>query len=46
MMWGYQNAAGYGGAGFFGAVWFLMVLVVFIDLVLLGIWLWKNIGKK
>lgn len=32
-----------GGAGLFG---FLTWLVVFIDLVLLGMWLWKQSQKK
>lgn len=29
-----------------GGIGWLLYLVVFIDLVLLGIWLWKQISKK
>lgn len=32
-----------GGTGFFGSLFGLIVLT---DLVLLGIWLWKQINKK
>lgn len=32
-----------GGAGLFGAITWLVVVV---DLVLLGIWLWKQISKR
>ncbi len=39
MMWGY----GWGGGISF--LPFLMELVVLVDLILLGIWLWKKIGK-
>lgn len=34
---------GWGGAGFFGVITWLVIVV---DLVLLGIWLWKQIEKK
>ena len=40
--WGYGLMMG-GGAGVFGS---LVVLVLFIDLILVGIWLWKEISKK
>ena len=44
MMYGY---AGYGsvmsGGGPFGSV---ICLVIFIDLVLVGVWLWQQIDKK
>ena len=45
MMWGYggANAAGW-GAGF-GVLGFLTWLVVLIDLILLGFWLFKKIKK-
>ncbi|HSX01455.1 MAG TPA: hypothetical protein VLF67_04400 [Candidatus Saccharimonas sp.] len=39
----------YGPAGMMGATggWaFLLWLVVLVDLVLLGIWLWKQIAQK
>lgn len=32
-----------GGFGFFGG---LVWLVVFVDLILVGIWLWQHISKK
>lgn len=34
------------GMGGFGILGGLLWLVVFIDLVLAGIWLWKHIDKK
>lgn len=38
---------GYGGMmGGFGIFWFLFPIVLFVDFVLLGIWLWKQINKK
>ena len=41
---GYGNMmSGFGAYAFFG---FLISLVIIIDLVLLGIWLWKEIEKK
>jgi len=43
---GYYNDGGWGmmgGAGYFGLVTWLVVV---IDLVLLGIWLWQHISKK
>lgn len=42
----YNNSMGYGmmgGMGFFGIITWLVLIV---DLVLVGIWLWKQIGKK
>lgn len=44
-MMGYYGGgvAGAGGAGFFPS---LIGIVVLIDLILLGFWLWKQIGKK
>ena len=38
--WGHDMMGGY---GFFGS---LLWLIVFIDLVLLGFWLWKQIQKN
>jgi len=38
--WGHDTMGGY---GFVGAVLWLIVL---IDLILLGVWLWKQISKK
>jgi len=44
MGWGYNGSMmGASGFGIFGAI---VGVVVFIDLVLLGIWLWKQINKK
>ncbi len=37
---------GYGGmAGGFGTLGFITWLVVLVDLVLLGMWLWKQVKK-
>lgn len=38
--WGHDMMGGY---GFFGAILWVIIL---IDLVLLGIWFWKQITKK
>ncbi len=55
MMWGYGNTAGYGnngqmanwgGFGVFSIIWIITWAVFFIDLVLLGMWLWKQVKKK
>lgn len=46
MMWNYQSMMNWGqtdGFWFFGLVFWV---VSFIDLVLLGMWLWKQINKK
>ena len=40
---GMMNWGGYGLFSFFG---FLFWVILFIDLILLGIWLAKQIGKK
>jgi len=40
---------GYGGWGMMGSAGFLGLLtwlVLFIDLVLVGVWLWQRISKK
>lgn len=41
MMWGYQNMMG--GAGVIASIFWIVILV---DLILLGLWLWKQIQKK
>jgi hypothetical protein len=41
-MMGYENWGMMGGAGIFAGITGLVVLV---DLVLLGIWLWKQINR-
>ena len=41
MMWGYGGGWG-GGVSVFP---FLIELVILVDLILLGVWLWKKIGK-
>ncbi len=43
MMWGYQNMMNWGGFWFLGTLFWV---VIFIDLVLLGMWLWKQLNKK
>lgn len=43
MMWGYGANAGWAGFGVLGS---LVWLVALADLILLGIWLWKQIQKK
>ncbi|MEK7531695.1 MAG: hypothetical protein AAB545_02080 [Patescibacteria group bacterium] len=41
---GYGNGLGMmGGAGTYG---FITWIVLFIDLVLVGVWLWQQISKK
>lgn len=43
-MMGYQNMMG--GYGVFGLLGTLFWLVILIDLILVGIWLWQQIQKK
>lgn len=47
MNWGYNpmmnNPAGWGLFGFFATLGWILVVV---DLILLGMWLWKQINKK
>ena len=43
---GLNNMMGWGGFGFFGLIFWLFWVVVLIDLILLGIWLWKKINKE
>lgn len=45
MMWDYGWGQNMMGAGW-GSLVFLTWLVVFVDGVLAGIWLWKQITKK
>ena len=43
-MMGYGNFGGMmGGFGFLGVIFWIVLL---IDLILLGVWLWKQIQKK
>lgn len=42
-MMGYQN---WGMMGGIGSIGFITWAVLLIDLVLVGIWLWQQIGKK
>ena len=44
MMGYYGNMMGWGGG--FGLFASLFSIIIFIDLVLLGIWLWKKIKSK
>lgn len=44
MGWSYGSMMS--GFGFFGFFGFIFWLILFIDLILLGIWLWKQINKK
>ena len=46
MMQFYDNNMMGGGLWAAGLFMWLIWLVVFIDLVLLGIWLWQHISKK
>lgn len=41
--WGYDGMMSWGGGWGFGSLLFLVLL---IDLILLGIWLWKQIQKR
>jgi len=41
MMWGYQNMMG--GFGVIASIFWIVILV---DLILLGLWLWKQLQKK
>lgn len=43
-MMGYGNFDGM-SAGF-GSIMFIFWIVILIDLILLGVWLWKQIQKK
>ena len=44
MMWGnYGSMMGGGWVGFWGSLYGIVIL---IDLILLGVWLWKQIQKK
>lgn len=48
MMGYYGNMMGWGGADFggYGLFAFLTWLIIFIDLILLGVWLWRQLQKK
>ena len=43
--WGYGNMMGY-GLGAFSVIGTIFWIVILIDLILLGVWLWKQIQKK
>lgn len=48
-MMGYWNNRGmmdWNGSGTFGTIGFLFWLVIFVDLILLGVFLWKQIQRK
>ncbi len=44
-MMGWSYGGMMSGLGFFGFFGFIFWLVLFIDLILLGIWLWKQLNK-
>lgn len=46
MGWGYGGMMNNFGWGIFGVLGFLVWLIVLVDLVLVGVWLWKQIQKK
>lgn len=46
MRWGYGDMMEWSGTGVFGSLAFLFWIVLLVDLILLGIWLWKQIQKK
>lgn len=47
MPWGFQNMMNWGpGFAWFGFLGLIFWIVVFVDLVLLGIYLWKKIERK
>lgn len=46
-MMGYGNWSGMmGSTGFFGITATLFWIIILVDLILLGIWLWKKIQKN
>jgi len=46
MGFGYDGMMDWGAWGWFGTIGFIFWLVILIDLILLGFWLWKQIQKK
>lgn len=44
--WGYRNMMDWGSFGFTGFLGVFTWLVILIDFILLGMWLWKQIQKK
>lgn len=44
MDWGYSGMMG--GTGAFGILGSIFWIVILVDLVLLGIWLWKQLQRK
>lgn len=45
-MMGFGNVMGWGGFGFVGFLTWVFWIVVLVDLILLGVWLWKKIKKE
>lgn len=45
-MMGFGNVMGWNGFGFFGFLIWIFWIVVLVDLILLGVWLWKKIKKE
>ena len=46
-MMGYGNMMGWGaGWGWFGIIGSIFWIVLLIDLILLGLWLWRQLQKK
>ena len=44
---GWNNMMGWGGGfGIFATIFWLFWLVLLVDLILLGVWLWKKITKE
>lgn len=46
MGWGYGGMMNWGGFGAFSLLGSLFYIVLLIDLILLGVWLWKQIQKR
>jgi len=46
MGFGYDGMMNWGGMAWFGTLGIVFWLVILIDLILLGFWLWKQINKK
>lgn len=45
--WGGGQMMGFGGAaGWWGSLFIIFWVVALIDLILLGMWLWKQLQKK
>lgn len=44
--WGTRGMMDWGEPGWFSGIGFIFCIVILIDLILLGFWLWKQINKK